>query len=277
MNQYRTDFLRDNFVVIEDAFCRKLATEWVTNFNRINGIELDRPSTWPENGAKMYPSNQQMHISDFSPLAYEVVCEFLGGEDQIETRSLNVGDGFNINFSVGADQEWQPPGPESTGYHKDGWFFKHFLDSPEQALLVLVIWSDIKPQSGGTFFIPDSVDHIIKFLYQHPAGVNHNYGWNRFAKDCSDFRELTASAGDIVILHPFMLHARSNNPSGRIRYMNNKCVSLWQPFNFNRADSNYNVIEEKCRSVIGNKIENFKITSPRVCTPDKSRLELTDE
>ena len=216
-------------------------------------------------------------MSEFAPLAYKVICQFLGGEEQIETRSLKVGDGFNINFSVGADQDWQPPGPESTGYHKDGWFFKHFLDSPEQALLVLVIWSDIKPQSGGTFFIPDSVDHIIKFLYQHPAGVNHNYGCNRFAKDCSDFRELTASAGDIVILHPFMLHARSNNPSGRIRYMNNKCVSLWQPFNFNRADSNYNVIEEKCRSVIGNKIENFKITSPRVCTPDKSRLELTDE
>ena len=73
-----------------------------------------------------------------------------------------------------------------------------------------------------------------------------------------------------------MLHARSNNPSGRIRYMNNKCVSLWEPFNFNRLDSNYNVIEEKCRSVIGDKIENFKITSPRVCTPDKSRLEITD-
>ena len=217
-----------------------------------------------------------MHISEFSPLAYEVVCDFLGGEEQIETRSLKVGDGFNINFSVGADQEWQPPGSESTGYHKDGWFFKHFLDSPEQALLVLVIWSDIKPKSGGTFFIPDSVDHIIKFLYQHPEGVNHNYGWNCFAKDCSDFRELTASAGDIVILHPFMLHARSNNPSGRIRYMNNKCVSLWEPFNFNRLDSNYNVIEEKCRSVIGDKIENFKITSPRVCTPDKSRLEITD-
>jgi len=121
------------------------------------------------------------------------------------------------------------------------------------------------------------VDHIIQFLCQHPEGVNHTYGWNRFAKDCSDFRELTASAGDIVILHPFMLHTRSNNPSGRIRYMNNKCISLWAPFNFNRPDNNYNVIEEKCRSVIGDKIAKFKITSPRVCTPDKSRLEITDE
>lgn len=43
MNQYRTGFLGDNFVVIEDAFCRKSAMERVTNFNRINGIELDSP------------------------------------------------------------------------------------------------------------------------------------------------------------------------------------------------------------------------------------------
>ena len=28
MNQFRKDFLRDNFVVIENAFCRKLAVEW---------------------------------------------------------------------------------------------------------------------------------------------------------------------------------------------------------------------------------------------------------
>ena len=277
MNQFRKGFLRDNFVVIENAFCRKLAAEWVANFNQINGIEIDNPSTWPEGGAKMYPSNQQMHMSDFSPLAYQVICDFLGGENQIETRSMKVSDGFNINFNVGADQDWQPPGPESTGYHKDGWFFKHFLDSPEQALLVLLIWSDTEPRSGGTFFVPDSVDFIIKFLHEHPEGINHTYNWNRFSEHCKDFRELTASAGDIVILHPFMLHARSNNPSGRIRYMNNKCISLWEPFNFSRPDNNYNIIEEKIRCVVGDKIENFQITSPRVCTPDKSRLEITEK
>ena len=91
MNQFRKGFLRDNFVVIENAFCRKLAAEWVANFNQINGIEIDNPSTWPEGGAKMYPSNQQMHMSDFSPLAYQVICDFLGGENQIETRPMVCG------------------------------------------------------------------------------------------------------------------------------------------------------------------------------------------
>ena len=29
--------------------------------------------------------------------------------------------------------------------------FRHFLDSAEQGLLVLLIYSDIEPQSGGTY------------------------------------------------------------------------------------------------------------------------------
>ena len=118
-------FLRDNFVVIENAFCRKLAVEWSLILIKSMASKLIIPRHGLRVG-QMYPSNQQMHMSDFSPLAYQVICDFFGGENQIETRSMKVSDGFNINFNVGADQDWQPPGPESTGYHKDGWFFKHF-------------------------------------------------------------------------------------------------------------------------------------------------------
>ena len=31
----------------------------------------------------------------------------------------------------------------------------HFLDSPEQALLVIPIYSDIKPEGGGTYICPE--------------------------------------------------------------------------------------------------------------------------
>ena len=55
-------------------------------------------------------------------------------------------DGFIINFGLGADQPWQPPSPEVSGWHKDGDFFRHFLDSPEQGLLTIVVWSDIYPK-----------------------------------------------------------------------------------------------------------------------------------
>ena len=48
MNQYRTEFSRNNFFFIEDAFCCKLAKKWITNFYQINSIELDKSTTSPE-------------------------------------------------------------------------------------------------------------------------------------------------------------------------------------------------------------------------------------
>ena len=37
---------------------------------------------------------------------------------------------------------------------QDGWMFRHYLDSPEQGLLMLTYWGDVGPRSGGTFIAP---------------------------------------------------------------------------------------------------------------------------
>jgi hypothetical protein len=46
----------------------------------------------------------------------------------------------------------------------DGDFFVHFLDSPEQALLVIPLWSDIVPKGGGTVICADGIKPIAKHL-----------------------------------------------------------------------------------------------------------------
>ena len=43
-----------------------------------------------------------------------------------------------------------PLSAQAGGWHKDGWMFRHFLDSAEQGLLVLVIYNDIVP--GNALF-----------------------------------------------------------------------------------------------------------------------------
>lgn len=48
--------------------------------------------------------------------------------------------------------------------HNDGDFFVHFLDSPEQALLVIPLWSDIVPRGGGTVVCADGIKCIAKHL-----------------------------------------------------------------------------------------------------------------
>ena len=40
----------------------------------------------------------------------------------------------------------------------------HFLDSPEQALLVIPLWSDVVERGGGTVVCADGIKYIAKHL-----------------------------------------------------------------------------------------------------------------
>jgi len=51
-----------------------------------------------------------------------------------------------------------------------GIFFVHFLDSPEQALLVIPLWSKIVPKGGGTAISTDGIKHIAKYLVRTVLG-----------------------------------------------------------------------------------------------------------
>ena len=87
------------------------------------------------------------------------------------------------------------------------------LDSPEQGLLTIVVWSDIYPESGGTFVACDSVQHVAQRLYEHPEGLLPS-GFGQLIDKCEDFVEITGNAGDVELLHPFILHAASQNSFG---------------------------------------------------------------
>ena len=49
--------------------------------------------------------------------------------------------------------------------------FRHFLNSPEQGLLTVPIFSDILPKSGGTFVARDSIAPVARLLRVAAGGV----------------------------------------------------------------------------------------------------------
>ena len=57
-----------------------------------------------------------------------MTCSAVKTDSPIQHRPW--GDGFIINFALGAAEAWQPPKARRIGWHKDGDFFRHFLDSP---------------------------------------------------------------------------------------------------------------------------------------------------
>jgi hypothetical protein len=54
---------------------------------------------------------------------------------------------------------------------------------------------------------------------------------------CRDFAEMTGKAGDVVLLHPFTLHATSQSVLGVARFITNPALALREPMNFNRPDA----------------------------------------
>ncbi len=256
-------FIEKGHVVLKDCFSRELAAEWRDFAFKRLGYDPNDPTSWEQPRIHL-PSMNRMPIREIAPRAWDAICDLLGGEDRIAHSEPSWGDGFIINFALGADTAWQPPESLQRGWHKDGDFFRHFLDSPEQGLLTIVVWSDIYPKSGGTFVACDSVQHVAQHLSANPQGLLPGEGFGQLVGKCDDFAEITGNAGDVVLLHPFILHSASQNPSGRARFITNPSVALKEPMEFNRDNpDNFSPVELAVLRGLGKDRLDFKLTAPR--------------
>jgi hypothetical protein len=255
-------FVDRGYVRLSNCFDRQLADQWrELAFERM-GCDPHDPTSWTEERIHL-PKINLVDVCDFAPKAHAAIWQLAGGEENI-SGPLRWGDGFIINFNVRAQEPWQPPSAASPGWHKDGDWFRHFLDSPEQGLLTIVIWSDIEPQSGGTFIAPDSIVPVARYLAQFPEGLHP--GEVRFdtqIEHCHIFEEVTGQVGDVLLIHPYMLHAASSNPSGRPRFITNPAVSLVEPMKFSRPDGNYSLIEQAVLHALEVDELDFAITAKR--------------
>ena len=91
--------------------------------------------------------------------------------------------------------------------------------------------------------------------------------WNDLAKDSSRtrdeaFHELTGNVGDVILMHPFMLHSASKNLLRKVRVITNPPVSLKEPFPLNRdTREEYSLVELKTLRELGmpDGVGNWKI------------------
>lgn len=255
-------FLEQGFLVLHDCFSRDFAEEWKDRAWIRLGYDPNDSSTW-EIGRIHMPSHQRVDVQTFAPPVWDAVCDLLGGSERIQP-GFGFGDSFIVNLREGDDRPWQGPSAQSKGWHKDGDFFLHFLDSPEQGLLTLVIWSDIDPRGGGTFVARDSVPVVARFLAEHPEGVlPGQFPTQELIGQCRDFIEVTGRTGDVVLLHPFMLHASSQNHLKVPRFLTNPPVHLKEPMQFNRADGAYSPVEQAILNALGVANFDFQPTGSR--------------
>ena len=268
-------FIERGYLVLDDCVDPAARESWVDRAYQRLGYRPDDPSTWSKEIVWM-DRESVAPVSVLSPRAWGALCDVLGGEERIDPtiyeiesnhfttiNSFEWSDAFIVNFRRGADAPWVAPSAECGGWHKDGSYFRHFLDSREQALLPVVYWSDVEPKGGGTFFAPDSIPLIAEHLAGHPEGVTAG-GFGAMIEQCSDFRELSGPAGTFVIMHPFMLHASSNNHSGKARFMSNPPAVLREPMRLARPDrTDYSLLERATLHALGVDRFEFEATAPR--------------
>ncbi len=255
-------FIDQGFVAVEHAlepdFCDDVVRR---GFQRL-GASPDDPSTWPP-GWHNLPAADVFPVHDVAPRAAALLDELTGGLDNVKFGDIPD----NLIFNFASDEPpWDPPDwrADGAGYHKDGDWFRHFLDSPEQGLLGVVFWRDVDADQGATYIVPDSIAPVARRLAAHPEGLlPSELGIAHILEECRDFRALTGRQGTIVWAHPFLVHSKSVNQTTRPRVLSNTSVMLRAPLQLDRRDGIATPIEQVVHDALGPAARTFRATGPR--------------
>ncbi|KAF7292004.1 hypothetical protein MIND_01226100 [Mycena indigotica] len=263
----RAHFLEHGFVHLHDCFSRESAEKFSEHlWPRLGMLENDK-STWHSERIHM-PGHNSVSVKDFAPKAWGAMCELLGGEERISDERKLWHDSFIVN--LGVEGQSGLPYRELDNWHVDGDFFIHFLDSPEQALLVIPIWRDIDVGGGGTAICTEGIGKVAQELFRHPNGVTpwmdvrgtpepdknspERLAFYRnvakLAQD-SSFHEMTGKVGDVYLLHPLMVHSATRNSTRVPRVITNPPVSLNAPFRLRKGTGEFNLVEQKTLKELG--------------------------
>jgi hypothetical protein len=256
----RRHFLKKGYVILRGCFTKKMAAPWIKNAYDLLGYDPRDPATWKEEKCSL-PGSQAVLLSDFAPRVLDATFELLGGEDRLRDGRVKQSwsDSFQIKFPCG-DPSAAEIEMKYHGWHIDG-DEVHYLDSP-LGLLHYVVWSDLKPRGGGTLIVPPSIGFVARLLALHPEGLHRDAISKEALARFDGFKEvveLAGSAGDVALVHPYMLHSESRNIHEPPRFFTVRAMDLREPLNFNRKDrKKFSPVESVVLNALGVDRLDFK-------------------
>lgn len=161
-------FVKHGWIKLEKCFTRQQAADVTKDVWIRLGMSPTDKSTWVEDNHM--PTVNRWPIRDFAPKAWGALLDIVGDERLVQNK--NWGDGFIVNLGT-PEGEGQDIPPDR--WHVDGQQWVNFLDSGEQGLLIMPIFSDIRPGGGGTMICPAALPIMAQHLYDHPEGLMPGY------------------------------------------------------------------------------------------------------
>jgi hypothetical protein len=235
-------FIEDGYVMLRGAFSPEAAANVRDELWKQTGLASDDPATWTQLVVHLKTVlTGPIAEAVFTPRMLTAFDDLMGVGRWSYKPHLGW---WPISFPGFEKPPWQEP---QRGWHVDGIQFHHHLNSPDQGLLSIFLFSDIGPGDGGTALSLGSHKITARVLRDaEPDGLDASELSRRVnAYPRERVIEATGSAGDVAFMHPFMSHARSANTGERVRFICNPCFSLKEPMNLQRADPReYSPVEE---------------------------------
>jgi hypothetical protein len=270
MSGWAETFVREGLVVVEDSlepdFCETVVARRLADV----GVDESDRATWPAGPQHLHATTTYV-LEDVAPRAARARDELVGGRDRVLFGDLP--DNLIVNFPDPRATWWSPDAWDAphAGWHKDGDWFRHFLDSPEQGLLGIVFWRDVVADQGATYVVADSIGPVARLLAAHREGLDPPVSVREIVGAAHDFRPLTARQGTIMWVHPFLVHSASVNRTDRLRVISNTTVMLRDPLVFG-GDGSRTPIERSILTNLGLDALDFRIARPRErVVPERER------
>lgn len=165
-------FIEHGWVKLEEAFPREnalIAQDYIWGQLSLRGVLKDDPSTWTQTLVHIKENYSNENFEKCNSQRFQDAIEDLVGEGRWAYKDYRVMWGWwPVNFPQKTNEPWTVP---YEGWHFDGQHFRHYVNSWEQGLLCIPIFSEINHQGGATL-IAEGTHHIVaKMLNEHPDGI----------------------------------------------------------------------------------------------------------
>lgn len=232
------------------------------------GIRRFDSSTWPSSYDIEEHLNEPEVLACFTDRLAAAIEDLVGPGRWRGDRRWGL---WPVNFSFGTDG---PDDYPATGWHIDGNWFRHTVDCPNQGLLVVGLFTDIRPYWGGTILSLRSHKRTARVLAKYPEGLTHLDLFKEvLAEPLGDFFEINGNAGDVVLGHPFLFHTRGYKRGGPPRIISNTEAGLHEPLRLQRLPGDeYSVLELSIRQALTESPR--EPVNPRMCRPPCARAAL---
>lgn len=246
-------FKQYGYILLQKAFPREVALQckevmWNAAENR-STVRKDDPSTWPVKlplDSTFFPSDGSPWSEVFSPRLLGAIDEICGGSNSCQSFGAGW---WMITFPVDTSDSWRVEG----NWHIDGGTeLVRYPFSKEIGLVLIMYFSDVVNDGGGTAVLEGSHNSVARQLIRcglrgakNKALVQSVFDW---PDEAYNIVELIGQAGDVLLLHPLLIHARSRNlgaylhESG-VRFMCHPTIALKTEMDFSKPVELFSPLE----------------------------------